>query len=297
MSDFRFKVFQAVVLNGNFTKAAAELHISQPAVTGHIKELEKQYGVQLFNRSWNRFELTSEGRVFKVYVDDILKKYRELEFEMNLIEHKNKGTLSIGASTTISQYILPNIIASFMRRFPDINLSMISGNTLHIEEAVLNGKVDIGMIEGCGHKSGFNYSLFAKDELVLVTNSSNKCAEEISLEELKSLPLVLRENGSGTLDVIEDVLASHWVKLSDLNIKLQLGSTESIKRFISESGDYAIISIAALDDELRRNKFKVVEINDLRFYREFSFIIPSGTQDRIVGLFQEFSSLVYKKKL
>lgn len=297
MTDFRLKVFQTVARSRNFTQAASELHISQPAVTGHIKELEKKYGVQLFNRSRNGLELTHEGQLFMDYADEILEKYRDLEFEMNLIEHKKKGTLRVGASTTLAQYIMPSIMASFMKRFPEISLSMISGNTLQIEEAVCEKKVDIGMIEGCGHKSEFNYSLFSMDELVLVTPVSTHCPDEITLDELRKIPLVLRENGSGTLDVIENILTSHSVRLSDLNIRIQLGSTESIKRFIRESGDFAIISIAALNEELRNNILKVIEITGISFCREFNFIKRSGAQDRIVEIFQEFASMTNKKKL
>jgi len=297
MNDFRLTVFLSVVRNKSFTKASNELHISQPAISQHIKEIEKFYNVRLIARNKNTISLTPQGEIFLSYANDIHNKYQELEFEMNLASQNNKGKLILGASTTISQYVLPPIMAVFMKRFPEIELSLISGNSEQIEEYVYNRSVDFGFVEGLIHKKEFNYSVLAKDELVLVTSFDNDTLDEITTEKLKTLPLIVRENGSGTLAVLQETLKNHNIRLSDLNIIMQLGSSESIKRFLKLSKCYAIISIAAIHDELKDNKLRIIEIKDMIIERQFHSIALTGTQNKLSDKFLQFARVAHKNML
>jgi len=297
MNDFRLSVFLSVVKNRSFTKASNELHISQPAISQHIKEIEKLYDVRLIERNKNTISLTPQGKIFLSYANDIHNKYQELEFEMNLSCQNNKGKLILGASTTISQYVLPPIMALFMKRFPEIELSLISGNSEQIEESVYNRTVDFGFVEGLIHKKEFNYSVLAKDELVLVTSAENNIMDEIDIDKLKTLPLIVRENGSGTLAVFQNTLKDHNIRLSDLKIHMQLGSSESIKRFVKISKCYAIISIAAIHDELKENKLRIIEIKDFIIDRQFSSITLTGTQNKLSEKFFQFAKVAYKNML
>ena len=294
MNDFRLVVFLSVARNLSFTKASNELYISQPAISKHISEIESLYGIQLFERTNNKVSLTLQGQTFLKFAEEIHRQYQELEFEMNLSTQNHTGKLTIGASTTIAQYLLPSIMSKFMNCFPEIKLSLVTGNTEQIENLILDHKIDLGIIEGASHKKEFKYSLFAKDELVLVSSTTNSNhSEEVSIEELKDLPILLRESGSGTLEVIQKHLKSRSVKLTDLNIIMQLGSTEAIKRFVMTGESYAIISIAAVADELRRGELTVVEIDGVRIEREFSFITLNGSQSRLVDQFMQFALDTY----
>ncbi len=295
MTDFRINVFLSVARNLSFTKASNELNISQPAISKHISEIENQYGVQLFERVNNKVLLTTQGSKFLTFAEEIHRQYRELEFEMNMITNTNTGKLIIGASTTIAQYILPIIMSKFMCHYPDITLSVITGNTEYIEKLILEHKVDIGIVEGIVHKKEFKYSLFALDELVLVTSPKSSIKDEISFDEMKHLPIVLRESGSGTLEVIQKLLKSRGLKLSDLNVIMQLGSTEAIKRFVIAGDSFAIVSIAAIIDELRRGELTVIEISEVRINRDFSFITLFGSQNRLVDKFIRFALSSYKE--
>lgn len=293
--DFRLKVFVTVARHLSFTKAAKELYISQPAITKHIQELETTYKIQLFDRSGGRISLTKAGEVFLNHAESILESYKELQLDMNLLSGNFNGSLHIGASTTIAQYVIPSIIAQYISAFPDVRLSMLTGNSEQIEQALEEHKIDIGLVEGSSRKHELKYSLFAKDELVLVTHAKNKCKEEITAEELRLLPLVLRETGSGTLEVIEKALATHQLKLSQMNVLLYLGNTESIKSFLLNSPSaYAIISISAVAKELTENKLRVIDITDMELQREFSFILPSGYQNSIAEKFIAFARMHYK---
>lgn len=289
--DFRLNVFISVARNLNFTRAADELHISQPAITRHIQELEATYKTQLFERSRGKISLTPSGKIFLKHAEAIIESYKALKLEMNLLNGNFTGELRVGASTTIAQYMLPPVLAKFISMYPDIHLSVITGNTQQIEEALEEHKIDIGLIEGNQRKQTLKYIPFKKDELVLITNCKNNTADEITLEELTRLPLVLRETGSGTLNVIEEALATRGIKMESMNILFQLGNTESIKLFLENNKSiYAIVSIAAVAKELVHNILKIVDITDLEFQREFAFVVAMGSQNEIQNTFMRFLS-------
>ncbi len=287
--DFRLAVFVSVARHLNFTRAADEMRISQPAISRHIKELESAYSIQLFERLNSKIRLTEAGEIFLKHAENILVSYKALRLEMNLLTGNFTGELRVGASTTIAQYFLPPIIAKFISMFPDVRLTITSGNTEQIEQALEDHKIDLGLIEGRHRKHSLKYTSFEKDELVLVTSVQNRISEEITLGELKLLPLVLREAGSGTLEVIEEALAMNNLKLSQLNVLLQLGSTESIKLFLENSPSvFAIVSITAVTKELMNNTLKVVEVTGLELQREFAMVVSQGIHDEIQERFMNF---------
>lgn len=289
--DFRLQVFISVARNLNFTKAAAELHISQPAVSKHIQELESYYGVQLFERMGSRVLLTTSGMIFLDHANAIIERYRALQLEMNLLTGNFSGTLRIGASTTIAQYVLPGIIARFISRFPDLRLTVQSGNSQQVEDALNQHHIDLGLVEGSSRHAGLRYVHYLDDELVVVTSAQNSARDQISLGELCLLPLVLRESGSGTLEVIEKLFAGHGVKISQLNIMLRMGSTEAIKAFLGNfPSAYAIISIAAVANELVDNKLRVIDVEGVELRREFAFVVTQGAHNDIAERFMSFAA-------
>ncbi len=285
MGEFRIEVFLAVARLRSFTKAASELLISQPAISKQIKELEREYGVQLFARMNNRVTLTEEGEIFKCYAERIAQSYRELKWEMDQCAGRRSGRLSIGASTTAAQYILPQMIARFKDLNPEVEISLVTGNSEYIESLVANNVVSLGVVEGVTHKKEFQYRHLLHDELVLIRPTKGEFRDEIGIEYLKSIPLVVRERGSGTLEVIDTRLKEFGVSLSQLNIVMRLGSSEAIKRYVLASSCYAIISVAAIVDELRAGTLSIVDIEGLKIERNFSFIQESGCQDQLSKLF------------
>lgn len=287
MIDFRLKVFQSVAYNLSFTKASKELYISQPAISKHIQELEQEYKMPLFERMGNKIALTHAGTLLLTHTESILKAYRQLDFEMNLLNEVYAGELRLGASTTIAQYVLPPVLATFIRKFPNIKISLFNGNTRDIEQALTDHRIDLGMVEGNNRLSNLRYTPFLRDELVVVTHAESSLAQydEISLEQLLQLPLVIRESGSGSLDVFERELAKHNLKLSALNVLIQLGSTESIKLFLKNADCLGIISIQAVRDEIASGKLKVIDVVDFECERMFSF---AQLQGKTGGLEEKF---------
>lgn len=288
---FRLKVFLSVASNLSFTKASEELYISQPAISKHISELEKIFQVRLFNREKGRIRLTREGEIFRENALTLMEDYKKLESEMRILRGSVGGRLRLGASTTIAQWLIAPILAGFKSRFPQVEVSLVTGNTEAIEKAISENRIDLGLVEGSRHASGLRYSTFAKDELVLTTSSETICPDEISERELTSLPIVLRENGSGTLEVIKKTLEEHSIRLNDLNVVLHIGATEGIKGYLEASkGTFALLSVISIRDELRRGSLKIIDIRDLSINRDFSFVSAHGDFDAAAERFIEFAT-------
>ncbi|MDD2524762.1 MAG: LysR substrate-binding domain-containing protein [Bacteroidales bacterium] len=288
--DFRLKVFNTVVNYQSFSKAAIELCITQPAVTKHISELEKQIGSPLFIRHGSKISITPQGEILHRYAQRILGLYRDLNNEFASEKALCNGEIRIGASTTISQYILPVILAKFKSRYPLIAVELISGNSREIERLAAEREIDLGLIEGNSNIATLHYDTFIKDEIVLVTSVANNrsCKDEISCKELSQLPFVFRENGSGTLDVIDAALQEKGIQRRDLHIQLYLDSSESIKRYLLQSATYAFISIAAVTDELKDNKLRIVDVADLEISRDFRFVSLHGSYGKLIEMFRTF---------
>ncbi|KAA3140195.1 LysR family transcriptional regulator, partial [Alistipes onderdonkii] len=176
MDDFRLKVFITAARTLSFTRTAEQLFISQPAVSKHVGELESRYKTQLFVRRGSRLELTPAGETLLTCAERLAGDYRRMEYEMGLCASAVEGELRLGASTTIAQYLLPPILARFTTRFPGVRVSMMSGNSDQVEQALCGHGIDLGMVESLSRRQGLHYTLFTPDELVLVARTGGPYA-------------------------------------------------------------------------------------------------------------------------
>ncbi|MEM0519612.1 MULTISPECIES: LysR family transcriptional regulator [Aequorivita] len=288
--DFRLKVFKMVAEQLSFTKASKLLFISQPAVTKHINELEKQYGKPLFNRHGNSITLTADGEILLDYASKIIELYIKLEQELIDSQKELPKKISLAASTTIAQYILPSLLSKFKSVYPHTAISLINQNSERIEALVLQKKTDLGLSEGTTHNPTLHYEAFIKDEIVLATRiaNTNLKSDDISLEELARLPIVIRESGSGTLNIIENALKEKGLRFQKMNIQIQLGSTESIKNYLQSSNAYAFLSIHSIAKELKNHSFKIVDVKALRIERTFQFVSLHGDYDKTAERLKNF---------
>jgi LysR family transcriptional regulator, transcriptional activator of the cysJI operon len=299
MPDFRLKVFHAVATHLSFTKAAAQLYITQPAVTKNIHEIELELDIRLFERKGNQIRLTPAGLILLSHTEKILQIYQDIEFDFSVLKQKFSGQLNLGASTTIAQYVLPAVLAKFYQQFPQTKLSLLNDNTANIEAALLNHKIELGIVEGRTKSRTLKYQPFLKDELVAVVHSKSKLAksDRMDLPTLTKTPLVFRERGSGTLEVIEHELSKNKIKLSDLDVVMYLGSTESIKSFLENANCMGFVSIRAVEREIARGELKIMEIENFKIHRTFEFVYLHGKSDGLADLFIDFALQVYNQKL
>lgn len=295
MFDFRLKVFFIVAQRLNFTKAAEELFISQPAVSKHVKEIEKHYQCALFERNGNTLKLTAKGEMLKKYAARILALYQEMDSEIHFLNEKHHGLIHIGASTTASQYVLPGFLASFKKNYPHIALEVKTDNTEKIENLLLNNTIDIGVVEGKSRRNSLEYTPFKKDELVLCTKASTLSKPVLEISELRGLPFIIREKGSGTLEIIRSALLKNNLKLDELHVEMTLENNESIKSYLQHSNAFAFISISAIIEELKNNKLKIIDVEGLTIERYYYVVIRQETQNQTTLLLK--NTLIDNQKL
>lgn len=288
--DFRLQVFHAVATRLSFTKAALMMNITQPAVTKHISELEHQLGDRLFNRHGNNISLTPAGQTVLNYAEKIMNNYTGLLAELAQLHDMDGGIVRIGASTTVAQTILPKLLAQFKKNYPAVSFTFTQGNSDFISQQLIAESLDIAIVEGAMYHPQISYSPFVKDEVVLVTSATNKLAKKgtIDLAQLPEIPLVMREAGSGTLDVIMKALNEAGFDHKKLTIEIQLESSIAIKQYVLHSDTAAFLSIQSIVNELKYNELSIIDINGLDIFRDFRFIQLHGRNAKLIDLFKNY---------
>src|SRR5208337_4622200 len=278
MEDHKLKVFCTVAETKSFSKTSQIIHLTQPAVSLQIQALEELYETKLFDRSNSSINLTSAGEVLYRYSKDILTLYAELEKEISQITGLNKGRITIGASTTIGNYVLPNVVADFKKIHPKIKINILIGSTKKVLDLLNAGVVCFGLVEGETSKNKIKVEPMLADELVFILPATHPWAKRkaISLHEITREPFIIREEGSGTRQIVENYLISHGVKTSDLQIVLVLGGTESIKEAVESGMGIALVSRWAVRKELKYGILKYVIAKEARILRDFSLILPKN---------------------
>lgn len=294
MLDHKYKVFYRLAKNPNTTRVAEELYLSQPAISKNIRELEKELGITLFHREKGRMTLTDAGKYLLAETEPFVKKEREILFEVNQMRDTFNGTLQIGASTTLSQYVLPEVLARFTNTAADIKISLTSGNTVQIEQEVVADNLQLAFIEGTPTHPDIRYIPFLRDEIVLVCASHNPIADSITQAELPKLNFVLREKGSGTYHIIKKQLAKAGFHPYDLREQLTLGSTEGIKQYLRHSDCFALLSVYSIREELSAGLLKIVEIENFSIERTLYAIHRQGEIDPYA---QKFLNFALNKKM
>ncbi len=290
MDEFRLRVFVTAARTLSFSKCAAVLNITQPAVSRHIGELEARYGMPLFTRGTSGVALTKAGGLLLSHAESLLSAYQKMDYDMELLSQTSQGRLSIGASTTIAMYLLPPVLASFMELSGGVEVSMLSGNSENVEQWLRDGTVDIGFVENASRRPWLHYEPLMADELVLVAGTQGRYGtlESVTPEELRGLPLVLREKGSGTREIIERALNRRGIRVEDLNVVIELSSTEAIKSFVRSSDTLAIVSVIALHRELADGSLRIVDIDGVDMPREFATAVRPGEFSGLNARFHDF---------
>ncbi len=291
ITDFRLTVFITVARTLSFTRSAAVLNVSQPAISKHIKELESDFGEALFNRRGSSISLTPKGSEIIPLVEQVLERYSALDSAIKREAHDFEGVLHIGASTTIAQYLLPEILAKFNTHYPNIRLSVITANSDEIVKTLQRKEIETALIEDDHTTPSVHYTPFADDQIVLV--STNRHTQSLTAEQIKQIPLIIREEGSGTLSVILSALRREGITRRELNIKMQLGSSEAILRYVRSSRAYAFVSTRVAQEYVQRGELVVNEVQGLSITRQFRHVSLHGNSGRLATLFREFCNAHY----
>lgn len=270
------KTFIAVVDCKNFTKAAESLNLSQPSVSTHIKNLEAFFGVTLINRSVKQksISITESGYVLYKRAKEMIGIFDVTVKEVKELSDSVRGSLKIGASSTIGEYILPKFISKFCLRYPEINLELLIDNTYGIATKLKNMNLDIGIIEGSIASAYFKQEYFLDDKMVLaVPYDSSIKKSDLNINDLQNKVWVAREYGSSARQYLNLFLSSN--KLIPQNVTV-LGSNFAIKEAVRNNVGITIMSNIVVDEYVETKKASIYELDD-NFNRYFSFIYLKDT--------------------
>jgi len=273
MADRRLQVFHTVARHLSFTKAAEALHMTQPAVTFQVRQLEEYFNTRLFDRTHNRISLTEAGRRVYEYADRIFDLYSEMENAVRELTGEISGLLIIGASTTIAEYMLPSLLGDFKNEYPDVNVRLKVANTDGIVSMVENNIIDLGVVEAPVHNKNLAVEVCRMDQLVTIVPPKHPLAEldSMPINRLTEYPYICREEGSGTREVIYEHLSAEGVNNGDLDVSMELGSPEAIKGAVEAGMGISIVSRATISKELQLGTLKAITL-DPALERPFSFV-------------------------
>ena len=274
MSDRRLKVFHNVAKLLSFTKAAEALHMTQPAVTFQVRQLEEYFNTRLFDRTHNKVSLTPAGERVAEFAERIFDLYAEMENSVRDLTGELSGALTIGASTTIAEYKLPALLGEFKNRYPEINLRLKVSNSEGIVSMVEHNVIDLGVVEAPVSNKNLIVEVCHLDQLVVVAAPDHELVKrggKVSAAEIIKYPFVSREEGSGTRDVIMQYLIQEGVDLAEMQYSLELGSPEALKGAVEAGMGISIMSHSTIEKELKLKTLAELQM-DPPLTRPFSFV-------------------------
>ncbi|HEU0230800.1 MAG TPA: LysR family transcriptional regulator [Burkholderiaceae bacterium] len=296
MNLHHLSVFHTIAITGSITASSQQLHISQPALSHELKNLEDRLGVALFERLPRGMRLTHAGEVLRDYADRLFEIARTAESEMRAIAEARKGALTLGASNTIGTYVLPRLLAHFRRDNPDVRISLFVGNTAQISQGVADMRFALGFIEGPLHTDGLVAERFQDDELLPVVAAGHPLLsrKRLGIDSLDGEPLLVREAGSGTRELLMDMLQVHQVKLGSM---MEFGNTEAIKQAAINGGGIAWLPRISMARELESGVLFTLPVKSLVINRPFRVIRrPRAHSSAVIDSFLALLSLQKQPK-
>lgn len=295
LEDHKLKVFCTVAETKSFSKASEIIHLTQPAVSLQIQALEEAFETKLFDRTSNAVMLTPAGEILYKYAKEILALYSAIEKDIGEITGLVKGSINLGASTTIGNYLLPAVISDFKRAYPKIKLQLFIGNTKRIVEFLKAGSLNLGIVEGDVTKYKIQPHKLLQDELVVIAAPFHPWAKrkEVSIHEVAKEQFILREEGSGTRQVIEKYLLKRGITVQSMKIGSIIGSTEAIKEAVENGIGVSIVSKWAVRKEVKYGTLAVLHIKEIKMLREFTLIfnktsISSYASDELLSFLRSY---------
>ena len=273
MIDFRVKTFIDLCETRNYTKTAKRLCITQPAVTQHIKHLESKYNIKLFEYMGKTLNLTKTGQEF---LKNILKlKTLSLSIENNLKNSVSSNKpMSFGATRTIGEFVIPDIIKNYITLYPDSNLTVIVENTSLLLDMLNKGIIEFCFIEGHFNRAEYETHTISKEDFVVIASPDNEIVKNknFKIEDLFSQNLIIRESGSGSRDIFEMWLYEKNFSYKNFKSILEIGNINLIKNLVKENFGISIMYKAAVLEEIENNELTIIDIKNMNLSHEFNFI-------------------------
>ena len=272
MLDHRLQTFLTLCETGNYTRTAEELNITQPAVSQHIQFLENYYQVILISAKGKNFSLTEEGDALQQYVKTLNANSERILPLLHRIKNQVKP-LNFGSTLTIGEYTIPPILHQIIKDDPETNISMFVENTHILLEMLWNGKIDFALLEGHFDKNKFEFKLISNENFIGVCSPQNKLANKVNtLDELLTQNLILREQGSGTRDIFENVLYNQNLRIKDFKRRIEISNMNVIKELCHENVGITFMYQEAVRKELAKGYLKKIPIQDFNISHPFNLV-------------------------
>lgn len=296
MFDFRINTFLTLCQTKNYTKAAQLLHITQPAVTGHIKYLEERYQMKLFEYTGKTLMLTSEGKALQQLATTMHADLDKALHQIKL-DYTAQVKLNFGATLTISEYTMPHLLKTYMHVHPTHHLCMYTDNTHNLLKLLNEGQIDFALIEGYFNKTDYTYRLLTEEPFIAVCSRHHPLAHQTtSLDTLCKERLIIREPGSGSRAIFERALYEQNLKISAFNGLLEVGNLNVIKKLVADNLGITFIYQTAVQNELNEGLLAPIHLKELNLLRAFYFICPKNSlfENQYLTLFNFFKQNLKK---
>lgn len=271
----QLETFIAIAKYQSFSKAADSLFLTQPTVSNHIANLEKELNTNLINRSNRKISLTPSGEILYNYAKSMISLKKDAALELSKFQGKMTGHLEIASSTIPEQYLLPEVLFGFHKQYPEITYNLVHFDSKEVVEGILSGDIDFGFVGAKSFHKQLTYLELIEDEILLLTPNTppfTSWPEEVDLDTVLAHPFIFREKGSGSRRLVEEALRGQDLSLKDLKTIAFIENTESIKQCIRRGLGLSFLSKYAVGDEVRYNLLKSFRIKGLHLRRHFYFV-------------------------
>lgn len=272
MDIHQLRVFASVFKNRSFSKASLDLHLTQPTISNHIKALEDEFACRLFDRMGRTIIPTKEAEVLYSQSTEIIEKAEALKDALGELKKEATGKLIIGASTIPGVYLMPRIMTEFQKKYPAISFQILIADSRGILDSISKHELLLGIVGAKLGNDQIDYTPFVEDELIVVSAPSMTEKSTIMLRELLALPMVFREEGSGTRKEAEKFLEMKGIALEDLKIAGIFGSTDAVKQAVKAGLGVSILSKFSIADELEHKLLKELHLTDIEMKRNFYIV-------------------------
>lgn len=296
--DFRhLETFCRVAHLKSFSKAADDLFLTQPTVSGHILSLEQSLALRLFDRTSREVHLTKAGEVFLKYASKILSFRKELLNALSEFSQGIKGDLSLGASTIPGEYLVPKLMSDFKKEHPHFIIRLKIADTKEIVQHVLQDSVEFGIIGAKLNHPSLHFEKYEEDEIVVVAPSDHPLTRKkrVNIDELSKEPWIIREEGSGTQMAVEKALRKKGKSLKQFHVVMEMGSTSSVKEGVKAKLGLAFLSKRAAEEELSQRSLSQIDVEEIEpISRQIYLVTHRGRTLSPLGM--EFLRFLKRKK-
>jgi DNA-binding transcriptional LysR family regulator len=278
IENFKLQVFRVVAESLNFSRAAEELHLSQPAVTSQIRSLEEGLGIALFDRVGRNATLTPAGQTLLPFVRQIEILTGDALAALAPFGVQEGIELSLGASHTIGIYLLPRLLPAILREWPKLRIHVVIGSTGEVLNSLATHQVSMGLIEAPAHRPDLKIERFMDDELCLILPPNHRWAKktQVRAAELVQEPILLRETGSGMRRFVEEYLEKNGVLNQQLHTNIDINSTEAIISAVEEGLGIGFVPVMALEKVKLAGSVRIMPLENGPIKRELSFAMLAG---------------------